>query len=227
MRTVSTAYRGTPSARSRIRFAQIVREARDEPVEEIAHRWARERLEVERGEVALPGAPVRPLVANSGRASTRTKSGRLRDHSSRYSRKSSRPGVRPLHVLEDEDRRRLLREALEQDAPGREEVLLVAGCALLEPEQVGEAGLDPAPLFRIGDVLLDRASAASAGADGRLLVLDDPAAHPHHLGKRPVGHALAVGEAAATMPEDVRGEPVDVLLELPREPRLADAGDAR
>ena len=65
-------------------------------------------------------------------------------------------GVRPLHVLEDEDRRRLLREPLEEDPPGGEEVLLVPGRALLEPEQVGETRLDPAPLLRVGDVQLDR-----------------------------------------------------------------------
>ena len=58
------------------------------------------------------------------------------------------------------------------------------------------------------------------------LVLRDPRPHPHHLGQRPEGDALAVGEAAAAVPPDDVGEAVDVLLELPREPRLADAGDA-
>ena len=65
-------------------------------------------------------------------------------------------GIRPLHILEDEDRRRLLRESLEEDAPGREQVLLVPGRSLLETEQVGEAGLDPPQFLRVGEVLLDR-----------------------------------------------------------------------
>ena len=134
--------------------------------------------------------------------------------------------VGPLHVLEDEDRRRLLGQPLEEDPPGREEVLLVAGGPSSRPEQVGEARLDPAPLLRVGHVHLDRRAQLRARR-ARLLVLDDAAAHPHHLRQRPVRDALAVGEAAAAMPEDVVGEPVDVLLELPRETRLADPRDAR
>src|SRR5207245_1853818 len=58
------------------------------------------------------------------------------------------------------------------------------------------------------------------------LLLSDPGAHPHHLSQRPVGHALAVGEAAAAVPVDDLHESVDVLLELPGEARLADPGDA-
>ena len=40
-------------------------------------------------------------------------------------------------------------------------------------------------------------------------------ARTHHLRKRPVRDAVAVGEAAAAVPAHVVGEPVDVLLELP------------
>ena len=72
----------------------------------------------------------------------------------------------------------------------------------------------------------DSASLSLSRAELGWLVLGDAAAHAHHLGQRPVGDAFAVGEAAAAVPEDVRREAVDVLLELPGEPRLADAGDA-
>jgi hypothetical protein len=66
-------------------------------------------------------------------------------------------------------------------------------------------------------VLLD--GRAELGARRRcLLVLDDPRASSHHLGERPEGDAVAVREAAAGVPEDALREPVDVLLELPREP---------
>jgi hypothetical protein len=51
--------------------------------------------------------------------------------------------------------------------------------------------------------------------------------HPDHFRERPVGDALAVGQAAAAVPVNVVGEAVDVLLELPGEAGLADAGDAR
>src|SRR4029453_7954316 len=60
----------------------------------------------------------------------------------------------------------------------------------------------------------------------RLFVFRDSTAHPHHVCERPVGHALAVGEAAAAMPIDGVRDPVEVLVELPPESRLADPSDA-
>ena len=68
-----------------------------------------------------------------------------------------------------------------------------------------------------------RAQLLEAGVGA--LVLGDAAPHPHHVRERPVGDALAVGEAAAAVPVDALRDPVEVLVELPREPRLADAGD--
>ena len=75
------------------------------------------------------------------------------------------------------------------------------------------------------DVGLEHGARASPRAV-RVLVLGDPRPPAHHLGQRPVRDAVAVGEAAAAVPPDVRREAVDVLLELPGEPRLADPGDA-
>ena len=43
--------------------------------------------------------------------------------------------------------------------------------------------------------------------DSLVLVLGDPGPHAHHLGQRPVGDALAVGEAAAAVPPDVSTRP--------------------
>jgi len=45
-----------------------------------------------------------------------------------------------LHVLEDEDGGLALGEPLEQDPPGREEVLLVARCPLTEPSRCASRG---------------------------------------------------------------------------------------
>jgi hypothetical protein len=44
------------------RADRVLRQARYETGQEIAHRELRQRFEVERGEVALPTAPVRPLL---------------------------------------------------------------------------------------------------------------------------------------------------------------------
>ncbi len=133
--------------------------------------------------------------------------------------------VGPLHVLEGEHRRVALGQALEEEAPGGEEVLLVASLVLGQPEQVREPRLEEVPLLAVEDVLLQRG--VQLGLRGRrFLVLGDAAAHAHHVGERPVGHALAVGEAAPAVPVDGLGDAVEVLVELPRQPRLADAGDA-
>ena len=87
-----------------------------------------------------------------------------------------------------------------------------------------EPRLDERALLGVGDVLGERRLQLR---QRRLpaLVLGDAAAHPHHVGERPVGDSLAVGQAAAAVPPDRLREAVEVLVELPREPRLADPGD--
>ena len=116
------------------------------------------------------------------------------------------------------------RHPLDEDAPGAEDVLLVAAHAALERQEVDEAGLDPATLLRIGDVPLER-GAELRRRGRRVLLLRDATSHLHHVDERPVRDAFAVGQAAATVPQDLLGEPVDVLLEFPRQARLADARD--
>ena len=104
---------------------------------------------------------------------------------------------------------------------------LVRRLLLRDSEQAREQRLDEAPLVR------DRACARSSVASSFeramrvVVVLGDAGAHAHHVRERPVGDALAVGETAAAVPVDVVDEAVEVLVELPREPRLADPGDAR
>ena len=76
-----------------------------------------------------------------------------------------------------------------------------------EPEQVGD-GL----VLAEGAQLLDR--------DVERVVVDDPGRALDHLGQRPVGDALAVGQAAARE----HGRALERLAELAREPALADPG---
>ena len=135
------------------------------------------------------------------------------------------PLVRPVDVLEHHHQRPLLGQALEEPPPGREEVLAVGGRPFGEPEQVEETRLDPRALVRVRDVELERGPQLR-GRAGRVLVLEDLRTTAHHLGERPVGDPVAVGEAAAAVPPDVRRQAVDVLLELPGEAGLADPGDA-
>jgi hypothetical protein len=130
-----------------------------------------------------------------------------------------------VEILEEQHDRAGLRHPLEEETPRRMEILPVWRNAVGQPEDVLEARLHPLALVRVGHVLLDRRTQLRERLRRRIL-LRDASAHPHHLGQRPVRDAVPVGEAAAAMPPDVVNQAVDVLLELPREPGLADAGDA-
>ena len=134
--------------------------------------------------------------------------------------------VRPLQVLEYERHRPTVGKPLEEEPPRRKEILPLERTRFAERQQMREPRLEPRSLFFVGyrrgerrDQLGERALYG--------LVLGDARPHPEHFGERPVGDAVAVGETAAPMPPDLLGEPVEVLLELPREPRLPDSGDAR
>ena len=133
--------------------------------------------------------------------------------------------VRPLEILEGEHHRVRVGQSLEEEPPGREELLAVAGDAVLEAQEMREPRLDEGALRRIEQVLVHRRRELLAGRLRRL-VLADQAAHAHHVRERPVGDALAVGEAAPAVPPDGVDDAVEVLVELPGEARLADAGDS-
>src|SRR5262249_11786192 len=100
----------------------------------------------------------------------------------------------------------------------------IAG-ALFDPEQVREPRLDEAAV-RIVHEMLGDALLQLRARGRRLLLLANPGAHPHHVGERPGGAAPTVGEAAPAVPVRTLHDPVEVLVKRPREPRLADAGDA-
>ena len=173
-----------------------------------------------------PGAPVGRRSASSGRASVTTKIGELRDHSSRYSMKSSRDAS--AHCMSSKtmtdgstsaSRSKKSRHAANRSSRSWRPVL--------EAEQVREPRLDEAALApRVAARTPRRRRASFAEGAGGVLVLGDARTHPDHLGERPVRHALAVGKAAAAVPVRDLREAVEVLVELPGQPRLADAGDA-
>src|SRR6266508_2866421 len=134
--------------------------------------------------------------------------------------------VRPLHILEREHRRVLLGEPLEEQTPSSKQVLLLARLLRAQPKQLRQPRLDEAPLLSVDDVLLQR-RAQLLQRGRRVVVLGDRAAHANHVRQRPVRNALAVGETAAAMPVDRVRDAVEVLVELPHQAGLADAGDAR
>ncbi len=93
--------------------------------------------------------------------------------------------------------------------------------AASRPRRARTPRLDPAPLFRVGHVLLEHGG--DRGTGGRLVVaLGQSGPPPDHLAERPERDALAVRGRPSAMPPDALDHAVEVLLELPREAALAD-----
>ena len=160
--------------------------------------YSRERLEVERAAVAAAGAEVgRRRRAPAARAGDEERVAARRLEQVLDEVEQAR--VRPLHVLEGEDCRVRLGEPLEEEPPRAEEFLPLARLVVAEPEQLREPRLDECSVVGIEQVLLERRMQLLERCSG-LVVFGDPAAHPHHVGERPVGDALAVGKTPAAMP---------------------------
>ncbi len=194
--------------------ANVRRQTGDEAVEELVPRRLRQRLEDDRMEAARARAPVRAPLEQLGP--------RERDHVDRERPgpveqvfdEVEQAGVRPVQVLEEQHGGPLLGEPLEEEPPGREQILPVGRHALGEAEQVLEPRLDPGPLVGVRDVL-GKHRFELRESRGCVLVLGDGSAHPHHLRQRPVGDAFPVGETAPAVPPDLVDQPVEVFLELP------------
>ncbi len=132
--------------------------------------------------------------------------------------------VGPVEVLEDEHRRAPVRDPLEQGPPRGGQLFRAARRRALETEQGRQPRLDAGPLLGVGQVLGGHRGELRAGDVGRIR-LGDPRPPADHLPERPERQALAVRRRSALVPVDQLDEPVDVLLELPGQPALADPGD--
>ena len=129
-----------------------------------------------------------------------------------------------MQILEHQHRRTAFGDALEEGAPGGEELLAVAAGRVGEPQQVAERLLHPAAFLWLGDELAHRGGQFGARLGG-ILTLGDPRPHANHLPERPEGDPLTVGRGAALLPVDGGGQTVHVFEELPRETALADPGE--
>ena len=203
-------------------LAQRSRQTGHEPDQELLHRAGREWLEVERAEVALAGTPVRPALEQLRAGQCDHVQRRVARPFEQVLHEVEQARIRPLHVLEREHGGVDVCEPLEEKPPGSEQLLLVPRLLLDQPEQLRDPRLDEPPLLGIGDVLLE-CLPQLLERSSRLLLFDDPAPHPHHVCERPVGDAVAVGKTAPAVPVRELRQAVEVLVELPAEPRLADA----
>ena len=126
-----------------------------------------------------------------------------------------------MDVLEHHDRGPLGRQALEEGAPGREERLAPAGRWRLQAQQRQQRLLDPVAVI-VGDELR-HGLVDPLARRGLVVVLGETRTATDHLAEGPEGDAVAVAGGAAAVPVDLLDQTIDVLLELPREPALADA----
>ena len=206
-------------------LAQLVGQAGDEPVEELAHRLLGERRERERrlvravAELGMPALELRPGEAED---EDRPRARPLEQVADELDERR----VGPLQVLEEERDGRLLGHALEEEPPGAEELLLAARGPSSSPSRCSMRGSTKRRSSSSATNSRDGGDELLGRADARLLALGDARAHPHHLRERPEGDTLAVGEAAPAVPPDELLDAVHVLEVLPAETRLADAGDA-
>ena len=123
MRTVSTAYSGMPSARSRICVVSSCGSPGASPAEKIVHGWLGQRLEEDRREVARRRAPTGVLLLQFGASECDDEERGGPRPLEQVLDEVEQRRVGPLHVLEDHDRRVHVCETLEEEAPGGEEVL--------------------------------------------------------------------------------------------------------
>ena len=183
-----------------------------------------ERLERQRGRVGDPGGPARPALGELGSGEAADEDRVLARPVEQLLEEVEQALVGPVHVLEQQDHRIAVREPLEEQPPGREQLLAHQprlGGSQQRPERLG----DPLALAGVLDPLLEPGGEPRVDL-GRGCVVADPEPLADHVGERPVGDPVAEGEAAAEVPEHLDREPVDVVVELGPEPGLADPGGA-
>ena len=135
------------------------RQAGNEPRQELAHLIGLQRLEHQRGEVAPPGAPIRASVEELGSCEADEVDRSIARPFEDVIDEVEQAVIGPLQVLEDEDHDATIGDALEEDAPGREQRLAIRpliDVRGLEAQQLKEAGLHPAALGLVGDPLVER-----------------------------------------------------------------------
>ena len=114
-------------------------------------------------------------------------------------------------------------EPFEQQPPPGEELVARQSFAVVQADEAPDPGDEEVTLHRVVEVA--RKPVGHLGRDDVTgVVVGDAEAGPHHLGQRPVGDPVAVAGAATDVPEQRAGDAVCVLLELPDQPGLADAG---
>ena len=174
-----------------------------------------ERLQQDRGGVALAAAPAGALLEQLRPRHAEQHDRRVAREVGHVLDKVQERGLGPLKVVEHHHERALPRQRLEQPTSRPEDLLARAEPGSAEPDRLGQDSDDLLGLRLLAELLPDRLSERRA-----LPVLVHVDEVPHDLAERPVGDALAVGEAA---PAEHARALTEALDELVDETRLSDA----
>ena len=182
MRTVSTAYSGMPSARSTIGANGCFGQPGDQAGEQLAHVRVGQRLEIDRREAALAGTPVRALLEQLRTREGDDVDGRVARPLEQVVDEVEQARIGEVHVLEDQRHGALLGDALEERAPGTEQLLRRG--ARFDAQQRQQRRLDPGALLGVSYPLLD--GCVDLRLRRQLVVaLDEAAARADHLARAP------------------------------------------
>ena len=182
----------------------------------------RERRDRQRQRVRLASAPARSPLEQLRSCRAHDEQGNARAPVHEVVDEVQQVVVGPVQVLEDEHRRPLVGERLEELPPGREMLRPLAardnlGRADERAQALEHAVPKPERAHRLGQLPFGFLGAVR---------LEQARLRLRHLGQRPVGHAVAVGKRAALAPVEEVGVRVDSALELVDEAALADPGHA-
>ena len=188
----------------------------DETVQQLADDLLRKRVERKSRDAATREPEAPPVGALRSRQHEQ-EDGVVSRPLEQVIEKIDHARIGPLQVLDHHHNRQVLGQALEEQAPAREELFSREHLGCGEPEKLAEARRDEFTVGGVCDPALE-ACAKSFGDDlgWVLLAYLEPCAD--HLGQSPVAHPLPIGEATPGVPENVARQAVDVLEELPGEP---------
>jgi len=129
--------------------AQVLGQSGNEAREQLVHRLRRERLEEHRREVAAPRTPGRPALEELRAGERDDEEGMVARPVEQVLDEVEQAFVRPLQVLEGEHSRIHRGEALEEEPPCCEQVVLLVLGLLGIAEQMCEPRLDERALLGV------------------------------------------------------------------------------